>query len=81
MTTESKFNMKNAIEFKDKINDENINEDEKLASFGVVSLFPIPLDLALTNIKSKGTKIQQHTEIPDQTFLEIVKICSVENRR
>lgn len=39
------------MEFKDKINDENINTDEILVSFDVVSLFPsIPLDLALTTI-------------------------------
>jgi hypothetical protein len=81
LTTESKFNIKNAIEFKDKINDENINDDEILVSFDVVSLFPsIPLDLALSTIKSKWTQIQQHTEIPEQTFLEIVKFCIVENR-
>lgn len=81
LTTESKYNIKNAIEFKDKINDEDINDDEILVSFDVISLFPsIPLDLALTTIKSKWTQIQQHTEIPEQTFQEIVKFCIMENR-
>ncbi|XP_067614494.1 uncharacterized protein [Eurosta solidaginis] len=81
LTTKSKFNVKSAIEFKDKVNDSCIYDDERLVSFDVVSLFPsIPIDLAIQTILTKWKDIKEHTDIPKQLFMEIVKFCISDNR-
>ncbi|XP_046869398.1 uncharacterized protein LOC124462049 [Drosophila willistoni] len=81
ITLDSKYNIKNTTEFKQRINNTYICNDEQLISFDVVSLFPsIPTDLALDTIRKKWTKIQEYTKIPKALFMEIVKFCIQENR-
>ncbi|XP_036317549.1 uncharacterized protein LOC118732526, partial [Rhagoletis pomonella] len=81
ITTVSAYNIKNTLEFKSKINNTYIFDDEKLISFDVVSLFPsIPTQLALDIIKDKWTTIEKHTNIPKKLFIEILKFCIEENR-
>jgi len=75
ITDKSTYNVKNSLSFKEKINDTYIY-DEILISFDVVSLFPsIPTDLAIDIINRKWTEIKNHTDIPKQLFMEIIRFC------
>jgi len=81
VTSDSKYNTKNAIDFKQRFNNMQISDDESMVSFDVVSLFPsIPVDLALEIISKKWELITPHTTIPKQQFLEILKFAIKENR-
>ncbi|XP_070066125.1 uncharacterized protein [Drosophila virilis] len=81
LTMDSRYNIKNAVDFKDRVNNSQIREEETLVSFDVVSLFPsIPIELALDTIRQKWTKLEEHTNIPKQLFMDIVRFCIQENR-
>ena len=54
LTNDSKYNIKDSIDFKKRINNRSIGDDEILISFDVVSRFPsIPVDYALKIIDKK----------------------------
>ncbi|XP_075162881.1 uncharacterized protein LOC142235515 [Haematobia irritans] len=58
ISEDSKYNVKDSIAFKTKVNNLLIQDDEILISFDVVSLFPsIPINLAIQTIERKWTKI------------------------
>ena len=81
LTKESRYNVKDAIEFKNKINDSYICDDEIMISLDVVSLFPsIPVDFAIKIIESKWDLIQKFTKMTMRSFLEIIKFCIIDNR-
>ncbi|XP_036329660.1 uncharacterized protein LOC118741793 [Rhagoletis pomonella] len=81
VTMSSVYNVKDAIEFKNKIKDTYVYDDESLVSFDVVSLFPsIPVDLALEIIASKWEDIKEYTYMTKEFFLTVVKFCIKENR-
>ncbi|XP_067642288.1 uncharacterized protein [Eurosta solidaginis] len=81
LTMKSVFNVKSAIEFKDKVNDNYICDDERFVSFDVISLFPsIPTDFAIQAIRAKWEEIKQYTDMPKNLFMEIVTFCICENR-
>ncbi|XP_067614295.1 uncharacterized protein [Eurosta solidaginis] len=81
VTANSVYNVKNTIDFKEKINNTPICDDETLVSFDVVSLFPsVPIQLALDVIREKWAIIKEHTKIPKQIFMEIVTFCIQDNR-
>ncbi|XP_017467171.1 PREDICTED: uncharacterized protein LOC108359711 [Rhagoletis zephyria] len=81
ITMSSKYNVKDAIEFKNKIGNTHIYDDESLVSFDVVSLFPsIPVDLAIEIIDSKWSLIKEHTSLTRELFLTTLKYCTKENR-
>ncbi|XP_017489302.1 PREDICTED: uncharacterized protein LOC108377546, partial [Rhagoletis zephyria] len=81
VTMSSKFNVNDAVEFKEKIGKTYIYDDESLVSFDVVSLFPsTPVDLAIEIIDSKWSSIQEHTTLTKDLFLTILKFCIKENR-
>ncbi|XP_037929293.1 uncharacterized protein LOC119666107 [Teleopsis dalmanni] len=64
LTKDSIYNIKDAISFKEKVNNAYIFDDGKLVSFDVVSLFPsIPVDYALEIIKEKWSQIEKITEM------------------
>ncbi|XP_075163288.1 uncharacterized protein LOC142235921 [Haematobia irritans] len=76
LTKDSKYNIKDGIEFKKRINQQTIHDNELLISFDVVSLFPsVPINLAIRTIKEKWTIIQEFTKIPMDLFLGIVTLC------
>lgn len=81
ITKDSKYNIKNSLEFKYKINNQTILDNEKLVSFDVISLFPnIPIDLAMNTIEEKWNDIEKYTMIEKDLFLKILKFCIEDNR-
>lgn len=81
LTTNSKYNIKDAVEFKNKITKTNISDDEALISFDVISLFPsIPVNLAINIISKNWEKIEAFTNIPKDIFFDILRFCIKENR-
>ncbi|XP_075163162.1 uncharacterized protein LOC142235790 [Haematobia irritans] len=81
LTQDSKYNIKDSLQFKNKIKNLTIKEDEKLVSFDVVSLFQsVPVDLALKIIESRWQELEGHTRLTKNIFMKILKFCIVENR-
>lgn len=81
LTRDSLYNIKDAMEFKSRINNVHIEDDEVLISFDVVSLFPsIPVNLAITTIKEKWEQIQEYTNIPKDLFIDILTFCIKDTR-
>ncbi|XP_058983463.1 uncharacterized protein LOC131804504 [Musca domestica] len=76
LTVDSKYNIKDAIDFKSRINNQHIEDDEILISFDVISLFPsIPVNLAISAIKDSWSIIKEHTHIPMDLFIDILTTC------
>lgn len=81
LTVHSKYNIKDAIQFKQKVNNMKLEPDEKLISFDVVSLFPsIPVDYAMKIIEGKWDIIRKHTSMTKELFLDIIRFCIKDNR-
>lgn len=81
ITERSKYNVKNSLEFKNRLFNKQIRDDEKLVSFDVVSLFPsIPVDLAINIIEEKWNVIEEYTTMEKGLFLRILKFCIEDNR-
>lgn len=81
LTADSVFNVKDAVQFRTKLKNCTIDEDEKLVSFDVISLFPsIPVDYAIEVIKEKWNEIEKHTAIPKELFFKILKFCIKDSR-
>lgn len=81
LTRDSIYNSKDASEFKKRINNTYIYDDENMISFDVVSLFPsIPVDFALRIIENKWSKIEEFTNIPKKLFIDMLKFCIKDNR-
>lgn len=81
LTENSKYNVSNSVQFKDKIKGLSIQNNEKLISLDVVSLFPsIPVDLAIKIIEENWNKISELTNINKNLFMRIIKFCIVDNR-
>lgn len=81
LTKSSSYNVKDAVEFKSKINNVFIGQDEILISFDVISLFPsIPVNLALKIIGEKWEILEKYTKIPKDMFMEILNFCIKDSR-
>ncbi|XP_075158033.1 uncharacterized protein LOC142231303 [Haematobia irritans] len=81
ITQNSKYNIRDSVQFRNKIKDLTTEEDEKIVSFDVISLFPsIPVELALTIIEQRWDEIKEFTKMTQNTFLRILKFCIMENR-
>ena len=78
---ESKYNINNAIQFKERINNTYILDDEIMISLDVVSLFPsIPVDFAINIIESKWDDIKKFTNMTKRLFINILRFCIIDNR-
>lgn len=76
----NKYNIKNAFQLKEKMQDLTLEDDEILVSFDVVSLFTnIPTYIAIKNIMKEWEILQQHTKIPKRSFLKILQFCLTDN--
>ncbi|XP_058982824.1 uncharacterized protein LOC131804256 isoform X2 [Musca domestica] len=81
LTTKSVYNVRDSVQFRDKIKNLTVNNNEKMVSFDVVSLFPsIPVELGLNIIEERWEEIEQYTNITKDMFLNIVKFCIKDNR-
>ncbi|XP_075163276.1 uncharacterized protein LOC142235913 [Haematobia irritans] len=81
LTKDSKYNVKDAIEFKDKTSNIKIEDNETMISFDVVSLFPsIPVNLAIKIIKEKWDEIKDYTKISMDIFIEMLTFCIKDSR-
>lgn len=81
LTKDSKYNVKDSKDFKTKVNNTQIEKDEILVSFDVISLFPsIPVNLALKTIERKWSILEQFTNIPKDIFMELLTFCIKEGR-
>ncbi|XP_075160288.1 uncharacterized protein LOC142233293 [Haematobia irritans] len=81
VTKDSKYNVKDAIDFKTKIKNVRLTDDEILKSFDVVSLFPsIQVNLAIAMIEKKWDLIKNHTKIPRDIFKELALFCIKDSR-
>lgn len=72
----SKLNIKNSFELKTKLLQIQINQDEIIASFDVVSMFEmIPKNLVYKSIEKRWHLISQHTTINKTMFIDLIKFC------
>lgn len=80
LTTNSKYNVKNSLEFKEKISKIKIETGEILVSFDVVSLFTnVPIQSCITIIDREWNRLEEFTDIPKKKFLEMLKFCVLDN--
>lgn len=81
ITEHSIYNVKDSVQFKEKLSNHCIQTNEKLISLDVVSLFPsVPVDLALEIIEEKWSIVEQYTKIDKGLFFRILKFCIEDNR-
>ncbi|XP_075150376.1 uncharacterized protein LOC142224486 [Haematobia irritans] len=81
LTKNSKYNVRDSRQFRDKIKNLTIKNDEKLISFDVVSLFPsVPVDLAIKIIEERWDEIKMHTDMTKNLFIKVLKFCIIDNR-
>lgn len=81
LTKNSKYNVRDSMQFRDKIKNLTIKDEEQMVSFDVVSLFPsIPVDLGLEIIEKRWNEIEEYTNMSKSLFLSILKFCIKDNR-
>ncbi|XP_058977752.1 uncharacterized protein LOC131802176 [Musca domestica] len=81
LTKNSKYNVSDSMQFRDKIKNLTIKDEEQMVSFDVVSLFPsIPVDLGLEIIEKRWDEIEEYTNMSKSLFLSILKFCIKDNR-
>ncbi|XP_067617449.1 uncharacterized protein [Eurosta solidaginis] len=70
------FNIKNAFQLKERLKNINIEDDEVLISFDVISLFTnIPTHLAIQTIMKQWSQLEKHTNISRKQFQNILEFC------
>lgn len=74
------YNIKNSYELKYKLEEIDLDDNDIIVSFDVVSLFTnIPIHLAIKNILGKWDIISNSTTIPKKQFLKLLQFCLTEN--
>ncbi|XP_075163049.1 uncharacterized protein LOC142235673 [Haematobia irritans] len=75
-----KLNVKNSLELKQNLQNIHLNDDEILVSFDVISLFTnIPVHTAIRLIMQNWERIKNFTQIPKNTFHNILEFCLMDN--
>ncbi|XP_036347777.1 uncharacterized protein LOC118757146 [Rhagoletis pomonella] len=78
--TSEEYNIRNAFQLKERLENIQIEEEDLLVSFDVISLFTnIPTHLAMKIIMNKWDKIQHYTKIPKNKFQNIMNFCLKDN--
>lgn len=68
------YDVKNSKEVCDRLMNVRLDENDRLTSFDVVSLFPsIPIDFAIRIIRKKWRKISTVTDVPRELFFEMLE--------
>lgn len=81
LTKDSKYNVKDAVDFKKRLKNQTVDDDEIMVSFDVVNLFPsIPINVALDILRNKWTEIKSYTNITLDLFMEILTFCIKDTR-
>ncbi|XP_075163277.1 uncharacterized protein LOC142235912 [Haematobia irritans] len=81
ITLDSKYIVKDSADFKTRLENMTIEDDEVLISFDVVSLFPsIPVKLAIQTIERKWTIIEQYTNMTKDLFIDLITFCIKDTR-
>lgn len=81
LTSNSRYNVKDSIAFKDKLQKVTIKKTERMVSFDVVSLFPsIPVDLGIRLIEDRWDEIKEYTNMTKGLFFNILTFCIKDNR-
>lgn len=77
LTSNSKYNVRNATSFIDRILNTKLSLVCKMVSFDVVSLFTnIPLDLVEMIIENRWNEIEQFTTIPRPQFMQLLNFAT-----
>lgn len=75
-----KYDVKNSLIVKERLNEMFISRNETLVSFDVVSLFPsIPIDLVLKILTRKWNVIKTHTNMPKMLFFDIIRFVLIDS--
>ncbi|XP_037942461.1 uncharacterized protein LOC119675342 [Teleopsis dalmanni] len=75
-----KYDITNSVEAREKLTNIIVENDEVLASFDVISLFPsIPMDLVIRLLETKWHLIQQYTTMPQYLFLKIIHFVLIDS--
>lgn len=78
--TSSDLNIKNSFELKNKLDNFNIENNDTLVSFDVISLFTnIPTYLAIKIIMTQWEQVKKYTNLPKNIFLKILQFCLKDN--
>lgn len=74
------YNIKNSAQLKDQLGNTELNNNEIIVSFDVISLFTnIPIHTAIKIIMNKWNIISKHTTIPRNKFFQILQFCLCDN--
>lgn len=72
--TDDRYYIKDSFQFSELINNFQLPNNYVVVSFDVVSLYSnIPLDLVIEVIHNKWNSISNHTNIPEDEFVDLVK--------
>ncbi|XP_061391115.1 uncharacterized protein LOC133326507, partial [Musca vetustissima] len=81
LTINSKYNVRDSIEFKNNITNLTVGENDKIVSFDVLSLFPsIPVDLGIKIIEEKWDEIREYINMAKGLFFIILTFWIKDNR-
>lgn len=73
------FNIKNSYTFKHRLSEITLDEEDRLVSFDIVSLFTnIPINLAMSIIRDRWEELKIHTSIPREYFYKLLEFCLVD---
>ena len=76
---EAKFCLKDSEQFVDKMKDEKLEEDEDMASFDVVALFPsVPQEEAMEivyELMNEDIDLEKRTKWKPDSIMKLMKIC------
>lgn len=73
------YNVRNSFDFKEFIENIMVPQDHVMVSFDIISLFTnIPTDLAINIINNKWKDIENHTRIPQQKFINLIKFVMID---
>lgn len=71
----SKFNVKNSLEFKDRLKNIKLNDDQTMISLDVTSLFTnVSCDAILNSLEKRWSLISKNTKLPWWDFEKAVKL-------